>query len=185
MQGRAVPARVIPSEVEESSQYDGARIPRCAPLTRNDIAGERYRAKRIGERIWITWCVLSAATRRRYRAVPRGSGDLLKADYASSADTVRRYRAKRIGERIWTTWCELSAGTCPLGVANTCHPERSRGPRARVLPVAEEARAQCVPRSARNEPALSGEVSAGHRKRTLRSTMVRGFLDALRLLGMT
>ena len=31
--------------------------------------------------------------------------------------------------------------------------------------MADKARAQCVPRSAENEPALSGEVFAGHRKR--------------------
>ena len=40
------------------------------------------------------------------------------------------------------------------------------GPRACALPVADTAQAQCVPRSARNKPALSGKVSAGHRKRT-------------------
>ena len=38
--------------------------------------------------------------------------------------------------------------------------------RAFALPVADEAKAQRVQRSARNEPALSGEVSAGYRKRT-------------------
>ena len=43
----------------------------------------------------------------------------------------------------------------------------ARGPRALAPPVAGGARAQCVQRSARNEPALSGEVSAGHRKRRI------------------
>jgi hypothetical protein len=50
---------------------------------------------------------------------------------------------------------------CPKGK----NANRSR-PRASALPVAEKAEAQCVQRSARNEPASSGDVSAGHRKRT-------------------
>ena len=39
------------------------------------------------------------------------------------------------------------------------------GPRACALPVAEEAQAQCAPRSARCKTALSGAAAAGHRKR--------------------
>ena len=37
--------------------------------------------------------------------------------------------------------------------------------RTRALPAADEARVQQVPRSAENEPASSGDVFAGHRKR--------------------
>ena len=44
-----------------------------------------------------------------------------------------------------------------------------RGPRAFAPPVAEEAKAQCVQRSARSKPAPSGVASAGHRKRARHS----------------
>ena len=44
-----------------------------------------------------------------------------------------------------------------------------RGPRAFAPPVAEEAKAQCVQRSARSKPAPSGVASAGHRKRARRT----------------
>ena len=46
-----------------------------------------------------------------------------------------------------------------------------------ALPVADEAKAQRVQRSVRNEPAPSGEVSAGHRKR--KSPMVFGIYRGL------
>ena len=55
----------------------------------------------------------------------------------------------------------LCGYTTPVSIADTLS-SRSRDS---APPVADEAEAQRVQRSARNEPAPSGEVSAGHRKR--------------------
>ena len=50
----ALPTHVIPSVAEESTQYDGAKIPRFASLTRNDNGVTRV-GKKWGENNGGAW----------------------------------------------------------------------------------------------------------------------------------